>query len=241
MKIALGLSGYFNSPKSPNSFGEDGFEYIKKHILNGNTVDVFIHSWDISNKDIIERLYDNLIKDSIFETQIDFKPIFNQNGLDKFPSHGTPFWNIFSQYYSIQKSFELMIKSEVNYDCVIKSRFDLGRINRDTSGKGGVNPYPVQCINFNPNLDMNNFYIADWQYLETEGPADMWFYSNYENMRNFGDVFNILSNDIKAGSPYETWAGGTDGGIVNGIKGWKWFLTKTKLWDKKQPLQSVWE
>ena len=66
-----------------------------------------------------------------------------------------------------------------------------------------------------PNLDMNNFYIADWQYLETEGPADMWFYSNYENMRNFGDVFNILSNDIKAGSPYETWAGGTDGGIVN--------------------------
>ena len=49
-----------------------------------------------------------------------------------------------------------MIKSEVNYDCVIKSRFDLGRINRDTSGKGGVNPYPVQCINFNPNLDMNN-------------------------------------------------------------------------------------
>ena len=67
MKIALCLSGYFNSPKSPNSFGEDGFEYIKKHILNGNTVDVFIHSWDISNKDIIERLYDNLIKDCPFE------------------------------------------------------------------------------------------------------------------------------------------------------------------------------
>ena len=241
MKIALCLSGYFNSPKSPNSFGQDGFEYIKKHILNGNKVDVFIHSWDISNKDIIERLYGNIIKDSIFETQIDFKPIFNQNGLDKFPSHGTPFWNIFSQYYSVQKSFELMINSEVNYDCVIKSRFDLGRINRETSGPGRANPHPVQCIDFNPNLDMTNFYIANWQYLETEGPADMWFYSNYENMIKFSDVFNILSKDIKVGSPYENWAGSNDGGMVNAIKGWKWFLTKTKLWEKKQPLHTVWE
>ena len=60
-------------------------------------------------------------------------------------------------------------------------------------------------------------------------------------LHNDCNLYNILSNDIKAGSPYETWAGGTDGGIVNGIKGWKWFLTKTKLWDKKQPLQSVWE
>lgn len=240
-KIALCLSGYFNSQKATNSFGEDGFEHIKKHILDGNDVDVYIHSWDIKNMDTIKSLYGNLIKNSIFESQIDFKPLFYKNKLDSFTSHGTPFWNIFSQYYSVQKSFELMVNSEVNYDCVIKARFDLGRINRNTSGPGRGNPYAVQCINFNPNFDMGYFYMADWQYLDTEGPADMWFYSNLENMKKFNKVFDVLSNDIRVGSSFQTWAGTSDGGMVNAIKGWKWFLMKTELWDKKKTLTTYWE
>lgn len=240
-KIALCLSGYFNSPKDTNSLGEKGFEHIKKHILDGNDVDVYIHSWDIKNMDTIKSLYGNLIKNSIFESQIDFKPLFYKNKLDRFTSHGTPFWNIFSQYYSVQKSFELMVNSEVNYDCVIKARFDLGRINRNTSGPGRENPYAVQCINFNPNFDMRYFYMADWQYLDTEGPADMWFYSNLENMKKFNKVFDVLSNDISVGSSFQTWAGTSYGGMVNAIKGWKWFLMKTELWDKKQALTTYWE
>lgn len=53
MKIALCLSGYFNSKKNPNSFGLDRFKYIKKEILNKYNVDVYIHSWDINHEDII--------------------------------------------------------------------------------------------------------------------------------------------------------------------------------------------
>jgi len=241
MKIALCLHGYFNSPKDKNSFGLDGYEHIKKHILDGNNVDVYIHSWDLESRDVINKLYNNLIKDSIFEPQIDFKPLFNRNGLDKFKPHGTPFWNVFSQYYSVQKCFELLLKSNIDYDCVIKSRFDLGRINRNSSGIGGRNPYAVQCINFNTNFNMNKFYTADWQYLESEGPADMWFYSNLENMKHFSNIFNLLSNDIRVDSEYEYWCGSNDGGIVNAIKGWKWFLIQTGLWDKKELLPTYWE
>jgi hypothetical protein len=160
MKIALCLSGYFNSSKDKNSLGVDGFKYIKKNILNlGYDCDVFIHSWDLKNQSTIIKLYERYIIASYFEKQKDFYDLFSKNGLDKFDIHGTPFYNSFSQFYSVQKSFELMINSGISYDCVIKSRFDLGRINRSTSGPGKLNPFPVQCINFNPNYDLNNIYL----------------------------------------------------------------------------------
>ena len=185
MKIALCLHGYFNSSRDNASLGIDGYNHIKKNILDGNDVDVYIHSWDIANIDKIKELYGDITKDSLIESQIDFKPLFIENGLDTVPVHNeaTPFWNVFSQFYSVQKSFELMLKSNIEYDCVIKARFDLGRINRETSGPGRGNPFAVQCITFRPHYDMDNFYIANWQYLDTEGPADMWFYSNKENKK----------------------------------------------------------
>jgi hypothetical protein len=237
MKIALCLHGYFNSQKDLSSFGEDGYKHIEKHIFKYENVDVYIHTWDLKNKEIIEKLYGKFIKKAIFEPQIDFKPLYNQNGLSYLPHHGTPFWNAFSQYYSVQKSIELMIESEINYDVVIKARFDLSRINRRN-----VNAIPVQCINFDPNLDMNIFYMADWGYLEKEGPADMWFYSNKENMSKFSKIFDILSNDIKANNTeYQLWAGHDRGGIVNTVRGWKWFMIKTGLWDKKGLLKTYYE
>lgn len=243
MKTALCLHGYFNSSRDSNSLGVDGYNHINKHILEGNDVDVYIHSWDLQNQNTIESLYGNKTRASIFEHQMDFKPLFFENNLHTYPMRAgaTPFWNVFSQFYSVQKSFELMQKSQIDYDCVIKARFDLGRINRNTSGPGLGNPYPVQCINFNPNYDMDRFYMANWQYLETEGPADMWFYSNKENMLQFTKLFDTMANDVKIGSDYQNWAGENDGGLVNTIKAWKWFLIKTGLWDKKALLDTFWE
>lgn len=243
MKIALCLHGYFNSSRDITSLGRDGYAHIKKQILDGNDVDIYIHSWDLDNKQDIESLYGDLIKKSVFEPQIDFKPLFEKNNLHTYPMRegATPFWNVFSQFYSVQKSFELMNESKINYDCVIKSRFDLGRINRNSSGPGLGNPYPVQCINFSPNYDMKNFYMANWQYLDTEGPADMWFYSNKQNMDNFLTIFDIISEDVRIGGEYQKWAGDNDGGLVNTIKAWKWFLIKTGLWEKKALLETTWE
>jgi hypothetical protein len=63
------------------------------------------------------------------------------------------------------------------YDIIIKARFDLGRINRNTSGPGLGNPYPVQCINFKTEIESDKIYMADWNHLHM-GPADMWFYGS---------------------------------------------------------------
>ena len=76
MKIALCLHGYFNSSRDLSSLGVDGYEHIKKHILDGNDVDIYIHSWDLSNQNTIENLYGDKTRNSIFEPQMNFKPLF---------------------------------------------------------------------------------------------------------------------------------------------------------------------
>ena len=174
MKIALCLSGYFNSIKDSSSCGDDGFLYIKKHILdeinNGHEVDVFFHNWQPNN----------------------FK-----------------------------------------YDCVIKTRFDLGRINRNTS-----KIYPCQCINFDTTLDMSYFYQVYWD-LFNEGPADMWFYSNSENMDNFCNFYDkVLKEYLPVGSDYHKYPSHM---VVNGILLHKWFLMDCKLWYNSIALESKWE
>mgnify|MGYP001812543692 CR=1 FL=1 len=245
MKIALALSGYFDSKRDSSSLGLDGFNHIKNRILDNNNVDVYIHSWDLENRNVIEDLYGPWIKESVFEEQINFKPAFYDNELDKYPIRQgvTMFWNVFSQFYSIQQTFKLI---EEHYDVAIKARFDLGRINRQSSGPfNRNNPYAVQCINFDSSLDMSQIYMAKWQqsYLDNEGPADMWFYSGWENMQNFCRLYDIARSDVRYNSEYAKWAieSSNDPHVTNTIKAWKWFFIKTGLWDKKFLLDTEWE
>lgn len=231
MKIAICLSGYFDSLKDKSSKGLDGYNHLKKRILSkNNNVDFYIHSWDINKKQQILDLYGNNIKKYLFEPQIDFQPY--TTGVD-YPNNPRVNQSVlFSQFYSVQKSFELLYSTKNKYDCVIKSRFDIGRINNSTA------TIPVQCITFNPTFPMENFYLADWEYFDTEGPADMWFYSNYKNMKPFCKIYNVILKDMIPGGEMEKWAGNNDGGIHNGIKCYKWFLIQKGLWDIKSPLQT---
>ena len=245
MKVALCLHGYFNSSKDTTSKGCDGFKHIYNKILKDNDVDIYIHSWDLENQSQIEDLYSIWIKNKVFEPQIDFSHIINENWKNKYTY--TQYWNrfknIFSQFYSIQNSFQLIPK-DIKYDICIKSRFDLGRINRSTSGPHNANnPYAVQCINFNSNLDMSKVYMAEWgqKRMKEEGPADMWFYSSYDNMQNFSMLYDIAVRDIRLNSEYTMWAGPLHGGPLNTIKAWKWFFITTGLWNKKQLLKTDWE
>jgi hypothetical protein len=245
MRTALFLHGYFDSCRDSTSKGSDGFSHVHNRILKDNDVDIYIHSWDLENQSEIEDIYSPWIKRSVFEKQIDFRPVFYNNGLDKYPKRSgvTHFWNVLSQFYSVQESFKL-VSDETEYDVWIKSRFDLGRINRSSSGPHNKNnPYAVQCINFDPTLDMSKVYMAKWQqkYLDEEGPADMWFYSGPENMKNFQSLYDISVRDIKYNSEYVEWAGPKHGGPINTIKAWKWFFVTTGLWEKKELLMTEWE
>jgi hypothetical protein len=231
MKTAICIAGYFDSLTDPSSKGIDGYKHLDKNVFSkSDEVDIFIHSWDINHKQQILDLYGDKVKSHIFEPQINFEPY--TTGVDYIDNPRSSQAVLFSQYYSIQKSFELLYSTNKKYDCVIKTRFDVGRINHNTAA------IPVQCITFDPTLPMENFYLADWGYFDTEGPADMWFYSNYKNMKHFCDIYDLIKKDMIPGGEMEEWAGSNDGGIHNGIKCYKWFLIQRGLWDKKVPLQT---
>jgi hypothetical protein len=243
MKIALCLYGYFNSLTDLTAKGIDGFDYIKRKILNvGNSagvVDVYIHNWEPDMRAQLMELYSP--KRIVVEPQIDFTPLVVERGLDKLPVKARSPFAIFSHFYSIQQSFQLISDLE-EYDIVINSRFDLSRINRMTSGPHLANPYPIQCINFDLDLPMNKFYVANWDYFDT-GPADAWFYSGPKNMKYFCNIYDDILECLRLDSDYAKHAIYKEGygNIANASMFYGWWLKEKGIWDKMVPLDSGWE
>ena len=244
MKAALVLGGYFDSTKDSSSKGFDGFQHIKKNIIEKIETDFFIHSWQPEIKNTLVDLYNP--KSIISETQIDFSHILSernlyQKNLNFFENMGRLSSDKFSQFYSLSKAFELVgnyeKKVEKDYDIVIKGRFDLGRINRNTSIE-----FPVQCINFDKDLDMSKIYFAYWNQLEY-GPADMWWYSNSKNMRKFAKLYNKSLNDYwHIGSNfYNSFSDDQKFQIFNIHCVLKQFLIDNDLWEKSSFLKTIWE
>jgi hypothetical protein len=246
-KIALCLSGYFDSLTDKTSNGIDGFNYIKKKIFpkNKNNIDIFIHSWDLKNQDIIKNLYSP--KDFIFEKQKDFSKKELDFYKDVHWDRTLDVNRLLSIAYSVSKSIELCSNTGI-YDIVIRTRFDLGRINRNYSGIPFItfnpfsinrnfwrNRYPVQCINFNTSLDMNYYYFAEWNKNE-EGPADMWWYSSQKNMNKFIKFYDFANRELSLGSKFIS-----KFEKPNYIFLLKHFMIQQDIWKKKKDLKTVWE
>lgn len=242
MKIALCLHGLFDSQFDNTSNGLDGHEYIKKHILNKGDVDVFIHSWEVDKQGMIEAIYQP--KDSVFESQKDFSKLINERKINELTGCPRPPQSVISHFYSVTEAMKLAFKSsETKYDIVIKSRFDLGRINRNISGPGLGNPYAVQCINFQTDIENDKIYMANWNHFHM-GPADMWFYGSPKVMEEFTNLYNFLEKEMYIDSPYHKFATsieGNTGDLSNSIAFYKWWMMNNGLWNNRINLDSVWE
>jgi hypothetical protein len=240
MKIALCLHGLFNSTTDDTSNGFDGFEYINKNILTKGDVDVYIHSWEPSKKNEILEMYKP--KSYEFEIQKDFSKMIEERGLDNLIMTPRPIKNVISHFYSVSESIKLALNSDVDYDIIIKSRFDLGRINRNTSGPNKHNPYPVQCINFNTNIETDKLYMANWNHFHM-GPADMWFYGSNSIMKEFKNLYTFLLDEMYIDSEYHNFATSIEnnrGDLSNSIAFYKYWMLKNGLWDKKITLDTIW-
>lgn len=232
MKVALCLHGYFNSFTDPNSKGDMGFEYIKKHILDVVDTDVFIHSWQPDLQQKFNTLY-NPIKTK-FEEQINFLSFINENELDLLKDPPRTPQTILSHFYSIQESVRLMYESGNIYNFVIRSRFDLGQINRSTS------THNVECINFELSNPIDRINMAWWpdRWMLNEGPPDCWFYSGYETMRPFSNIFDSVQSYMKLGSAHREFIKQILGeaNISNASVLYKKFFEDNNLWENRNTL-----
>lgn len=241
MRIALCLHGLFNSLTDQASNGLDGFEYIKKNILSKGDIDVYIHSWDVNQKEKILQLYNP--KKYVFENQKDFSEIIKSRKLDTIKNTPRPPLSVLSHLYSVSEVMKLPFEGNLNYDIIIKSRFDLGRINRNTSGPGKQNPFPVQCIKVLENIEKDKLYLADWNHFHM-GPPDMWFYGSPEIMNKFITLYDVLQNEMRIGSDFHNFAQQIEnnpGDISNSIAFYKFWMIKNGLWDKIEKISTEWE
>ena len=237
MKIALCLHGMFNSTQDFNSSGFDGFQHIKKHILDKGDVDVFIHSWEPEKRNLIEGMYNP--KKSIFEPQKDFSELIKERGLDTLQNCPRSPQAVLSHLYSVTEVMKLPHQQpNTKYDIIVKARFDLGRINRNTASI-----YPVQCINFQTNIEFDKIYTANWNHFHM-GPADMWFYGSPNVMVEFTTLFTFLEEQMKIDSEFHKFATqieGNSGDLSNSIAFYKWWMLKNDLWNNKINLDTIWE
>lgn len=242
MKIALCLHGMFDSPMDTTSNGMDGRDYIQRHIMDKGDVDVFIHSWDLEKQGLIEAIYQP--KKAIFEPQKDFSELITERGLDKLEGCPRSPNSVLSHLYSVNEVMKLPYKEpNTKYDIILKARFDLGRINRNTSGPGLGNPFAVQCINFQTDIQKDKIYMADWNHFNM-GPADMWFYGSPETMVEFVTLYDSLNSQMMIGSEFHKFATqieNNEGDLSNAIAFYKWWMIQNELWDNKITLDTIWE
>ena len=239
MKVALCLHGYFNSLTDNQSYGIDGYNHLYRRVYQklGVKPDVFIHSWEPHLQEQICKLYNPVA--FTFQPQVSFERLIEERGLSNLQQRGTPRppQSVLSHFYSIQKVFRLCYDHTAEYNVVIKARFDIGRINRNP------NRTPGQCITFNPDIEQDKIYMADWEMFD-QGPADMWFYGSQPTMFSFMEIYDMLAKYFYLDSEFHEYAkkiSNNYGDLSNSVIFYKWWMEKRGLWDKKEPLECVYE
>ena len=239
-KVALCLHGYFDSQQDGTSKGLDGYQHLLNRIYSKCNPDVFIHSWQPEFSQQINDIYKP--KAFVYQPQIDFMPFARERNLYSLPQACPPMRRtpevIMSHFYSVQQSFKLCYETGNEYDIVVKARFDIGRINRNPDS------IPVQCITFDPTLDMSTVKMADWNMFD-QGPADMWFYGDQKVMSSFAGIFNDLYNEFYLDSEFHEWVQEQPcfnvNDLSNAVAFYHWWFKKHNLWDAKDALECEFE
>jgi len=227
MKSAICLFGKAGGDKGKDGLGRRidykmCFDSIKKHVIDINQCDVFIHSWDLDIGEEIKDLYEP--RHFVFENQIIFDEDTDRN-------------RIFSRWYSTKQSVGLKSFAEKDnnfiYDWVMLCRFDLlFFIDIDFS-----------------ELEPGYFYAAHWntpplvskkdrvtgelnepdrinRSLVKEGLSDLFFIAPSKMMDKFSLIYDFLG-EYGLSSHYSPWKHikkriGDPGKVIK-YKYYRWF------------------
>jgi len=218
MRVALCLSGKIGNTlgKSGNHMSESkvlqkGFEHYKRHILDKNDIDVFIHCWDKELEEETKTLYEP--KKSIFEDQVYFTiPEYVKGDSNRKNNH-------YSRWYSNREANRIREEYEnennFKYDFVMTTRFDLawetdilfqdfedGKfyagnwssvIDNDGNDlfKGGRGPL-YDILKHRPDLASKLKRTKKGYPNTTEGLLDLWFITNSQISSRFFNLYDKL-------------------------------------------------
>jgi len=170
MKVALCLFGIVGGKIGKGGGGGDidpsvAYNCYEKHIISKNDVDVYFHTWSVSQLQTLTKMY-NPIKFA-FEKQV----IFSKDGY-KQRAH--------SRWYSTKKSIGLVGD---DYDMIMLSRFDVAFF-RDVI----FDDYDPEYFYASHWNDVGN------RENHKNGFLDLWFFGGAEVMRKFGKLYDFIGD-----------------------------------------------
>lgn len=185
MKVALLLTGL---PRKVN----EGYQHTWKHIIENYDTDVYIHTWRDEEWDKVPQVYS--FAKSI-QLQEPFKFTKYKEGI-KLPhtdkSRPIPQYDVMScfrqlpMFYSWQMGYKPLYDSMIDYDVVIRSRYDLGI---------------YQSIDLSQyNMDLINHSIGGAQFFDdnlcitNKQNSDILFYNVFDNVIKNGRETGILNS-----------------------------------------------
>lgn len=187
MKVALCLMGIVGAVEEKYGLGQSidyriGHHFIKKHILDKNDVDVFIHSWSTEFKDELVDIYKP--KKYLIEQQIDFG------------ERSLRFQSLKSRWYSNKQVVELKSEYEkennFKYDFVMIYRLDC-MFNKDVifsefDNEYFYNSHINECGDPGPSNPSD--YNSHCHCAGYGAYADLWFFGNSDNINLFGTLYD---------------------------------------------------
>ncbi|MFC1892237.1 hypothetical protein ACFLZT_07585 [Thermodesulfobacteriota bacterium] len=216
MKIAVCFYGLVGSKSHKDGKGtplppELAHAYYQDNIFAHQSCDIFIHSWSIEHKQNIIELYKP--KSFLIEPQKYFTiapklcpklswkdrlfSLVNKNirvnSLAKYNS----IHRAYSRWYSNKQTLKLMENYEdqtgIKYDCVMVTRLDIAFFNKIIFSDYNLDIFWASHWN-DPPLPDNNFQYNYENHYQGTGFLDFWFFSNSNNMKQFGMLFDKIED-----------------------------------------------
>jgi len=254
VKTAICFNGLVGSTKGKsqeligdfNTCFEISSHLYKKHIIDKNDVDIFIHSWSTGMEREVVDTYKP--KKYIVEEQKVFDiPEYIPGPEVRRHTH-------YSLWCSRQKSIRLKCDYErennIKYDCVMLARFDLAwqsdLIFEDYDQEYfWTQKWPKKILNGKMLKDIEYWKLSDSGFnMETEwwgyphnnqGLLGMWFFSNSENMNKFATLYDHLDEySLPGNCPVD------DSGKISAHRQIPYHLEKIGLMDKIRLCDKNW-
>lgn len=171
---------------------QEGYNGYWKHIIENYDVDLYLHAWysksdnitNHENSDDILKVYSkhgpnilyiqNPFKFTKYREGIDNPNNDKSRPLEDFDVYGN--FRCFPMFYSWESTYQHILNSDIKYDCVIRSRYDIGGIPLDLN-----------------KLDLSKINTASNHWRDSEIHDDNLCVTNQENSNKlFSKIFTNI-------------------------------------------------
>jgi hypothetical protein len=217
IKSAICLYGIVGGTEGKDGLGvnipfEECYKTYKRHIINVNKADVFVHSWSVEAESDLINLYKPKKYQFQPQIQFDYKHPPIHKGEKALAKHKDQGFRSLSKWYSLKRSLELKTEYELEhnfeYDAVMLTRFDtlffvdLDFSKCDLSCLCVPNWNTPDGLGEHPKIKPDRVNRSETGY----GLSDMWYLSNSKIINEFIGIYDgVKSNKYRVSQHKAAW------------------------------------